>query len=165
MQNYSLIVVDAQYIFTAARRCWRQIKQQIIQANHDNAPVIFVQFIGGCSVMDDGKQSLTMPELIRTANDKYIVNKELCDGGKELFEFFEKNSILPRNLKFCGVEFTVCVKQTIASMMCCNDYLRNKDKFNFSIVEKATSTYLGKKDRTYNRCKKFFETNNVKFID
>lgn len=112
MKRYSLVCVDVQPLYTAARRknVLENCRRLFLQAVKDNAAIIIVEYDGAGS---------TNKNLLSIANgygNSHTVIKEDDDGSREVYDVLVDNK-LPKNLlKVCGVNTDMCVHATVKGL-------------------------------------------------
>lgn len=109
MSDYTLVVIDMQGVFPAAnkRSCISNVKREIRKAIHSYNDIVFVEF-AGCHQ--------TLPSIYKEVGDYeslYIIRKYDDDGSNELFSFLKNMKLNHKNLKFCGVNTSMCVRSTV----------------------------------------------------
>lgn len=132
MDNYSLIVLDYQPHFKAARiksnlyYCKLEIKKAI----SNNVPIIFVEYIGA------GNTIKSLRDLTNSYTKVFTIIKHSDSGAKELAEVL--NSInSSTKLVFCGVNTDLCVYDTISDL---NFYSESKSDFEIQVIAKACNS-------------------------
>lgn len=113
IEKYSLIVIDMQYEFDAAknRRTVRNCSREIQRAMNDDVPIVFVEFIGY------GKTKKSLLSKLSSYKKFGIVKKCECGGGFEISNFLKKKKFPFQKLKICGIQTNICVRQTVEQLL------------------------------------------------
>ncbi|CAB4196762.1 Isochorismatase-like [uncultured Caudovirales phage] len=121
--SYTLIVIDVQSSFTAAKqkRVLTNCEKEIDKAIKNNCSIVFVEYF------DCGKTSKRLTNLTINYRKTYIVTKYDDDGSPEILSLFKSNR-LPKNIKVCGVNTDACVLDTVCG-------LSNLKRFKSSKIE------------------------------
>ena len=122
--SYSLIVIDMQKAFAAARRkrVLLNCEKEINKAIKNNCSIVFVEYFN-C-----GKTIKQLTNLTKNYKKTYTVIKNDDDGSPEISHLFKAHRLPAKNIKVCGVNTDACVLDTVCS-------LSYSDRFSKSIID------------------------------
>jgi hypothetical protein len=122
--SYSLVVIDMQKAFTAARRkrVLLNCEKEINKAIKNNCSIIFVEYFN-C-----GKTIKKLTDLTKNYKKTYTVTKNNDDGSPEISCLFKSNRLPAKNIKVCGVNTDACVLDTVCG-------LSHSNRFSKSIID------------------------------
>jgi nicotinamidase-related amidase len=110
---YTLIVVDMQYKFVAARNknAQKACKKAIKEAIKNKSPIVFLEFV------DYGETLPALTKLTKNYQKAFHVSKKDWDGSKESLTVLTDNKINHTNFKVCGVYTDCCVAATAKGLV------------------------------------------------
>jgi nicotinamidase-related amidase len=132
---YTLVVVDMQYEFFAARNEKTQAacKKAIAKAIKSKYPIVFLEYV------DRGPTLPSLTKLTRNYSKAFHVSKSEWDGSSETLRVLTNNKISSSKFKICGVYTECCVSATAIGLA---DRLSSS---KIEVLEKAcwaTNEYL-----------------------
>jgi nicotinamidase-related amidase len=114
MQPYTLIVIDAQPCFLGEivnrNKVIKNIKHQIKIAMDNNCPVVFVEMNGSTS-----RSILT--DKVRKYKRLSFVQKDDCDGSREICAHMLYNRLPAKNVRICGIYSSQCLADSARGLL------------------------------------------------
>lgn len=151
--SYSLLVIDAQPIFSAANSTSliRSIRSEILTAKQAKAPIVFVEFALKHIAPQVGQTHQTLLDAA-AGSDFSIVAKKSQSGATEVNQHYRRYFAKLPPLRVCGVNTEMCVLDTveglkklgwenitIASSACNSDA---NHQFGLNLLKKIPGVYL-----------------------
>lgn len=124
--DITLIVVDAQFGFEAARPVWfiKAVEEQILIAMRNHWPIVVVEMTGF------GSTFAVLMDRLQGKYDRFVLKRRLPDdASQEILFACEERDFTTKRFRLCGVNSEACVLATA-------DGLRRK--FPGSLIEIAT---------------------------
>lgn len=123
---YTLIVVDMQYEFFAARNEKTQAacKKAIAKAIKSKSPIVFLEY------EDHGPTLPSLTKLTRNYSKAFHVSKSEWDGSSESLSTLVDNKITSSKFRICGVYTDCCVAATAIG-------LADKSPSKIEVLQKA----------------------------
>lgn len=105
---YTLVVVDMQYEFFAARneKTQKACKDAIKKAIKNKSPIVFLEYV------DYGPTLPSLTKLTRNYSKVFHVSKSEWDGSSESLKVLTDNKITSSKFRVCGVYTDCCVAAT-----------------------------------------------------
>jgi len=136
MKSYSLVIIDMQRGFLAARQpsLKEPILREIALARKYNRQIVVAHFAGY------GRTNDYILKALKGYTNKVFVRKTTDDGSDEVVKVLQNN-----NVRICGVQSSVCVFETAYSLK--NYYHINNTPINVFLVKDACGDYIKKNAR------------------
>lgn len=115
MKAYTLLVIDMQAYFSAARnkRVQEEVSKEIRQAIKDNMPIIFLEYIGCGSSVKQLTKNVAHPNHY---DKSYLIGKTTGGGSREVLTLIKAFRLPQKHIKVCGVNTSACVFETTVGL-------------------------------------------------
>lgn len=112
LMPYTLVVVDMQEEFTAARdtNTIIECEELILEAISDHATIVFLEFTGCGRTMD------SLYELVDNHYNVFFLRKSGCDGSNHIMRNNKAFELQEIHFKVCGVNTDACVQDTVLGL-------------------------------------------------